>query len=367
MRKSVIIFSFFLFSCSQATDTIKVQYNDSTGTELLSSPFIEDIEIVTFWGKDAPVLGLWSNIIIKDDRYVLIQSGKTHLYDATGKYLNSVGVKGRGSGEYQDFSDLIIEENGDISVYSGVEGALFTYDSQGRFLKKTEYLYRSMNFCKDNRYNYHYYGHGGGKPYQLYITDNENHTIDSCLASSNVMAIGGAVFSTFGDALNLSPVYGGEVYRLDDGKVSIVYNFDFGSFQLSKAFYQSDWGQSYAYLESNNTALKNRFFENQNYAVLQAVAGNMGEDWARIVIGLLEKATSTWNWFYIKEGDFMDGLCLQYMDDSYIYFAADIESMKEAGLSNRFPVLDTLDPLEVEVVILKCKLVAATDNRSEII
>jgi len=359
MKKLSILLCLFLLSCSKDKETIVVQYSDSSGAELLSSSIFDHIEIITLHGEGAPPFGVWSDIAVKNNTYYISDSelGKIHLFDATGRYLNSVGERGRGPAEYLYIDDMIIEDNGNISIYSCQQGALHTYAPQGRFLESTAYPLNSGNFNRANGFNYHYYGPGSGRSYQLYITDNQNRLIDSCITSCMVVNTDFIPFSAFGDVLYLCPYYGGEIYRLQDGKVTIPYTFDFGQYNIPADYYRfGDMYEAFDFLVSKTYAAKHRFFENHKYAIMQAGVANMEQFWARYVYGLLDKATSAWKWFYMDEEDFMNDSCLKYMDDSYIYFAADTEMIMESGLTNRFPALSKLDINEDILVILKCKL-----------
>jgi len=347
MKKITIILCLFVLSCTKNKEVIVVQYNDSSGAELLSSSIFETIEILTLHGEDAPHFGSWSKISVKNDIYYVedVQLYKVHLFDATGKYLNSVGERGIEPGEYLYIDDMIIEENGDISVYSSPQGTLFTYSPEGRFLKSTKYAHNSMNFSRANGFNYHYYGPGSGLPYQLYITNSQNQPIDSSITSYMVVNTDLAPFSSYGNALNLCPYYGGEIYQLIDGKAQIAYTFDFGKYTIPDDYFHfGDMYEAFDFLMPKTFAAKNRFFENQKYAVIQAGVANMESLWARYVYGLLEKATSTWSWFYMDEDDFMNDFCLKYMDDSYLYFAADPEMVMDADVDQDI------------MVIFKCKL-----------
>jgi len=357
MKKLSVILCLFLLSCAKDKGVIVVQYTDSSGAELLSSPIFETIDVLTLHGEDAPLFGSWSKITVKNGIFYVedTQLNKIHLFDSSGNYLNSVGQTGNGPGEYLYLSDVIIEENGDISIYDS--GALHTYSPFGNFLGTTEYLHKSYNYQRANGFNYHYYGTGSGLPYQLYITDSQNQPVDSCITSFMVVNTELAPFSTYGDVLNLCPYYGGEIYRLIDGKAQIAYTFDFGKYNIPDKYYHfGDMYQAFDFLMPRTFAAKGRFFENQKYAILQAGIGNMELLWQRYVYGLLEKATSTWSWFYVDEEDFMNDFCLKYMDESYLYFAADPEMVIDTQITERFPALSALNVERDILVIFKCKL-----------
>jgi hypothetical protein len=354
MKNSLIIFCFFLLSCSQAKDIIKVEYTPSSGVELLSSFVFEDVEIIPIYDN---VFSTWGRLVAKNGLYYISgDDEKVHLFDASGKSLNSVGEVGRGPGEYAGFNSLTIEDNGDISIYSSA-GILYTYSSDGRFLGSTEYPVNSQEFAKANGFNYHYFGNGSGQAYQLYISDTQNHIIDSCLAAVNATSLElGVVFSEYGNALNLCLPDDGDIYRLVDGKADLSYSFNFGMYKFSPAYYRSSsMEETFAYIQSSANAFKSKFLENQSHAILEVCVFDGPQELDRILYGILDKATSIWEWHYMNEGDFMDFYNLKYIDDSYLYFLAYPDMIIDANIAERFPALGALSE-DCAMVILKCKL-----------
>ena len=351
---------FLLLSCATGKDVIVVQYNDSSGVNLLSSPCLVDIEIIALQGEEAPVLGPFVNLVARNDTYYIadpIQSGKVYLFDSDGKYLHSVGEMGRGPKEYLNHTDMIIEDNGHISVYSSYQGTLFTYTMQGHFVESNEFGFKSANYGKAKDFNYHHFGEGSGMPWQLYVSDKQHHVIDSCFSSSDVpfMFKSSPVFTPFEDGLNLCPGYGNQVYWLRDGKVSLSYTFDFGEYTIPSEYFGKGRSDAYDFIMSRTVAIKELFLENQKYAVLQAVVINYEQGLTRFVYGLCEKASASWQWYYMKDGDFMDNYNLKYMDDSYVYFIAEPALMKNTALVEKIPSLAGYTE-EDGNVILKCRL-----------
>jgi len=342
---SFIILYFLLLSCSHSDDIIVVQYADATGTELLSSAIFENIEIIPLRGDGVPLFDpMFVNMIVKNGTYYIADpqgSGKIYLFNANGEYLNSVGEMGRGPGEYLDLTDMIIENNGDVSVYSCLQGMLYGYTSQGRFIGNISYPYRARHFAKDVDLNYLYFGDGGGMPYQLYITDQHSHIVDSIWESRKIpsAATFSPVFSWNQDTLILCPNYGNEIYRFVGGKPEVSYRFDFGKYAIPAEYFDKEPSEGFAFIMTKTVALKKLFFENQKNAILLAVISFYGQGISRYVYGILEKATLTWRWYYINDGDFMNCHNLKYMDDSYVYFIVESAMIKEE-----------------EVIILKCRL-----------
>lgn len=354
MKNLLIFFCFLLLSCSQTKDAIKVQYTPSSGVKLLSSSVFDDIEIIPLHGEMMPVLKPWCSMIVQNDTYY-ISSDIVHLFDMNGKYLKSIGTNGRGPREFMYISNTTIEENGDISVYSSPEGLMFHYSPQGKFLGTTDYKSKAVALAIANGFKYHFFGNGRSPAFQLFVADNQDKVIGSYWPSSPVQnLIISPVFSEYNDTLILCPPYGGEVYKLFDGNVEVSYTFDFGAYEFPDEYFQGANNRGLNYLMNNRVAIKNMFFENQKYAFLQVLISDSGNNSERMLYGILEKATSTWEWHYMNDDDFMSHYNLKFIDDSYVYFMAEPELMKEAGLADRFPILNTLS-INDGMVILKCK------------
>ena len=361
IQKTTVFLCLIFLSCSSDKGDIMVQYSASTGNELLSSTFFDDMEIIVLHGEGTPLFGPYVSMIAKNDTYYIadhFQSGKIYLFDKNGKYLYSVGELGRGKNEYLALSDMAIEKNGDISIYSSYEGMLYTFSPLGHFLRNTEFVYKSANLASLNGFNYHFFGDGSGASYQLYITDEKNCRIDSCIISpSNVPHFSPSppVFTLFKGMLNLCLPLESEIYRLKDEKWSVSYRFDLGEYTVPTEYYSKTRNEAMKFLLSQTVAIKGPFFENQKYAVLQVTVCDYKQGLTRINYGLLEKATSTWTWYYVNENDFLNNDNLKYMDDLYIYFIVEPALMKGISMIDRFPLFSEYTE-EDGVVILKCRL-----------
>ena len=339
-----------------------VQYIETDGTSLLHAEIFSKIELILLHGESAPVITPRANLIVQNGIYYFHDPilSKICLFDQSGRYLNSVGEKGRGSGEYLDFTDWILEEDGNISIYNGY-GGLYTYTPQGQFIHLTEYPYKSPHFATFANQQYHYFGHGLNQPFQLYITDRQMEPVDSCLTAYPVMPffLSAPRFTQYAASLYLCPPFGGEIYRFTtkNHKPQPAYTFDFNTFALPDAFFRQEGVRASAEFISDKTiALKDVFFEAKHHAVLVArILNIMTAKPNRTLYGILEKEDKQWHWFYMKEDDFLNFQNIKYIDDDDLYFFAEPALLKEAGLARRFPELDTLSD-DDNMVMLKCVL-----------
>ncbi|HEY8482960.1 MAG TPA: hypothetical protein VIL13_00005 [Longimicrobiales bacterium] len=75
-------------------------------------------------------------IRLPDGRIVVADGGSAELrfYDAGGKHLLSAGGKGRGPGEFQRFSGLLLAGRDSLFVFDAAEGRLSFFSTEGNFL-----------------------------------------------------------------------------------------------------------------------------------------------------------------------------------------------------------------------------------------
>ena len=351
----------FILACCNIKnpETIKVVYPEIDGVSFLfSNTLFNNLEIILLeTDSDIPIIGVSPNLIIKNDTYYIVDyanTKKVHLFDLNGKFINSVGNVGRGPGEYLYLTDVVFEDNGNISIFSYAEKALYTYASNGQFIQKKDCPYEYSRFIHLNEFSYYFYGHGN-RSYQLYITDRHGYTIDSCLTASKALSlIAFPPFYRYLETIYLCDPLSGRIYQCKEGKIDVAYNFDFERYTIPDAYFNAkDPMESIKILTPHTFALKYRFFKAKQSAVLWAAVANLEENWTRILYGILTDNNAEWQWFYLPHNDLIAEANLAYVDDSALYFMIEPTLLKDAGLTEKFPLLDDTDE-NSNPVIIKC-------------
>ena len=354
-----------LFACSGATEIepIKVEYNEIDGISFLfSNPAFSDVEITLLENShDVPAIELSTNLMIKNGIYYITgyhPTNQVHLFDTNGKYVNSVGRVGRGPEEYLSLTDVVFDDNGDISIYSGDQAAIYTYASNGQFIQKVDAHHQYANFTRIDGFHYYFFGQGNGShSHQLYITDEHGQALDSCLTASQAISMSMAPpFYNYKNAAYLCDPVTGYIYQCKNGKIDVAYNFDFGKYTVPDAFFDvKDPMESFNALTGHTVAFKVRFFKARQSAALLASVSNSKEGWYRTLYGILTESAAEWKWFYLPHNDIIANAGLAYMDDSALYFMIDPILLREAGLTERFPILNDTDE-NSNPVIIKCTI-----------
>lgn len=104
------------------------------------SPYIQDVKFIPLEENDNNLLAYLQKILLDTNGNLFIQDvrGKILKYDKSGKFLCSIGRKGRGEGEYMSVRDICLSNDGKfIMIYH--LGGISVYDvNDGNFVKKIE-------------------------------------------------------------------------------------------------------------------------------------------------------------------------------------------------------------------------------------
>jgi len=124
-----------------------------TATIPLSS-LLEDFEIVQLEMHEDAVFNPVSHFLVTE-KYLGVRTYDDNykLFDRTGKFLCTVGRRGRGPGEYPNsISDDIIDEKNGLIYLSCFSGKILVYSISGGFLKEfiaPQLMYNSKMFMSD--------------------------------------------------------------------------------------------------------------------------------------------------------------------------------------------------------------------------
>ena len=159
-----------LFSaCGSHDDAVRVEKQEGqelyvcdyfkvkdTPVTLKLSDLVEPLEIIKLENDTNAMIG-YGNVYLSEHYMLLRPDWKSpiKLFDRQGKYLNDIGVIGRGPGEYTTIYDMQIdEENGFIYLLPWTTEVLYVYNLKGEFQKAVQLASRvpKGNFLvQDNR------------------------------------------------------------------------------------------------------------------------------------------------------------------------------------------------------------------------
>lgn len=157
-----LVFIFAVFSCKgkeniSTSSLIRGYEVVNKGVIMNLSEVASQIDYVALETNESSMIGNVASLEYHSGRiYVADANGKIAIFDDRGEYINSFNRRGRGPQEYNNITDIIVDENGNIRVLSR-NGQVFIYGESGEFLGK-----ETLN-KRENRTSYNSFLSYGGR------------------------------------------------------------------------------------------------------------------------------------------------------------------------------------------------------------
>jgi hypothetical protein len=227
------------------------------------------------------ILGTLTKGIIKENKILIFDSRNRFLkvFDENGRFLNQVGTKGNGPGEYTDLRDFTVVEN---DIWCLDNKKINCYDLlTGKFKSSIKYETKSLNptdFLFYNTDNYYLWQSNPYSPsskeplYRLIAFKNGKQT--NSYFKWDYFSIDGVRFL---EGLNKSsiliPVNGEyKIYKITKDSIFIAYELDFKGKKIpkDKLSKRPDYGNN-EYLKSAYYKSINNIFETDKYIYFTCV------------------------------------------------------------------------------------------------
>jgi len=198
--------------------------------------------------KDFPI-GQITNLIHHQDKFFIFdQTTKSvFIYNESGALENLINSVGKGPGEYiMPLAFTVDKFTNEIILCDDRMSKAMYYDLKGNFLREIPIMYRfsQMEVLNDSSYVLHTH-----KRYNDHIPEIENYQIVIVdkdwklkhkgkrynLKQRRANIIGNTNFTNNGQLLYFPPL-GNDIYAVNEGKLHLSYNLDFGAKQLPENF-----------------------------------------------------------------------------------------------------------------------------------
>jgi len=142
LKLSSLLFCCFICACNQARKSdylvIDLTNNHQLPIEKIAlSEISETIQIIPLETSDSVLIGRISGIKMEADRLYVRASNGVFVFDSNGKFLNTVGSKGRGPREYVYLYDLF-PENNMVWLIDASGKKVLKFTDAGRFVESFE-------------------------------------------------------------------------------------------------------------------------------------------------------------------------------------------------------------------------------------
>ncbi len=238
-----------LISCSSnnnSTDNsrIKVEFKNSIDT---FTNLIESVEYVALETDSINVVGYNPLLYVGDDSYYIVDNVMARnifRYDLDGKFLNRIGNRGRGPGEYLGITGFQLLKD-TVIVFSWDDDKVIKYTPSGEFIEERllPRIGENSYYLSDGYLTYFGFGWASPDGRLLYIGKDTTISREYLVEEKNMKRLPGTypdVFSSYQNTVFITDTEEPHLLKYENGELGVQYLFDFGKYSLPKDFYNYD-------------------------------------------------------------------------------------------------------------------------------
>lgn len=340
--------TYFLLSCNErskiesSTNKIIFDVTKSVNIGLKESKKI-DKETIALTFADSIVIPAYSNLLTCCENNIIIYSQKTFQvfrFDGKGHFINFIGKRGGGPGEFSEMRDVSINYQNDTIIEILDRESILRYQLDGNFIEKIKIKYPAFSFAIDNNNYWFYIGNNPSfSQYKLIQTDtyftqkNEFFKISEKGVPLVENNFNKGKYITFRESLYP------KLYTLND-QLNNSYYVDFEKFKIPDAVLSLEQMNMMEELEKLEYATIRTYLENKNYTFLFIMKYNPSSMLPSLYYLIINKNTKEEKLMHVE--DFHEDSFLLYpqliCDNDIIYFIGyDLENMDESINPNSNP------------------------------
>lgn len=291
---------------------------------------ITSVELIPIETDDQHLLGDNVYLYLSPNGFLLAdkQNAKLNRYSIDGKFLNTVGRRGNGPGEYRGISD--IQVLGDqIHVYDDPERELvFSLDGELLENNKQDLGFHSFRTSSGIL---SYYGYGAKKRYRvIYQREKDGKEFGFLESDSKLLALtlDNDVFAPSADGgVVFVDSYSPTIYKFYNEEVTPYLSFNLGRYSIKESFFTA--GDAFLAAEelfASNYGIIIGYSESNEYKIVQLMLKDQSKDRSRLEYGLYNG--KKWLWFSFSdlvEESMTGSLC--FLCDGILYGLFTIEEL----------------------------------------
>lgn len=348
-----------IVSCKNNKGGHAIVYEETTSPKALLS-LVERIDLIPLQTKNAPLLGSRIELFPMNDSYIVsdMENSQVFRYSREGHFLNSIGTRGNGPGEYINIHNVQTTAER-VIVFSAPDKVLH-YDLEGRLCHEIHMkeLGTQSWVVPEGLLAYYSFGSGRGHRAGLWEEDVEIPYLEDDINVIHFSA-GAPVFSEWGGRTYFTDAYTPTVMVYSNKTVAPQITVDFKNAAIPEEFYEfDDPFAAMEFLLKRRFALIQRYYTNDRYQFLEVFVQDKDKMEAKYGIA----RDGEWNWFYLGKvgtsplaGSFrsIDNRALYCLIDPYLI--RDIDSSFGALISNPDIIehISTNDNPVLAILVLK--------------
>ncbi len=289
MKTIILSACLLLLSCNahKESKVTTINFSEEENCDIFSN---ESMELAGFTPLDSigsPIVSSDSKMVESDGYYYFFDNSKmvVHRFDRSGKFLNSIGTRGRGPTEYSAVEDFCIDPaNGNIEFLSLMAQQLYIYNNDGAFISTfkiqgypysfTKFDDGSYLFCKGQVADENvkignaqlYTIDKAGVVKERYLPIEKNNAFQTPMRDESIQVSNGNVF--------FKAWFTGDVYEITKSGPRHVTTIDFKDRAYDKTILEKSTDAFMEFLTAVNPYNIGRYLENENYIYIYVTDAN---------------------------------------------------------------------------------------------
>ena len=250
MKYVVAIALLFTFGCAddsnnEAHEITKIKLDNTSNInadfELNIEDICDSVNYILLESNDSVLIGEISNIKESNNYYWIVSNQKLYQFDKTGKFINQIGNKGQGPGEYVSLYNLQVNDlTNHVYIYDYFGRKLMQYDFEGKYVGHIS-LPEDLSFDSFHCYNNELYLSSMANSIMpgLMVTSFDDGKYKTISSSERKMGSEGYLGTTsmynLNDTLHLFHYFNDTIYEVRNKALHSKYILDFGKLKFNFA------------------------------------------------------------------------------------------------------------------------------------
>lgn len=201
------------------------------------APYIESVDFIALEETSNSLVAFINKILIApDSSFVILSRGDVFIFNHEGRFVNTIGKRGRGLGEYLNADDICLSDDHKTLMILDMAGVLVYSFPKGDFLNKIPIP--PVNFdaiCPAKDGGVYLFSANPGEVsdfedpyYALRHFDKNGIAIEELLPRKDFVFTQGIFTQSYDNSYILRPQEGDNVvYKISNGNISSIYQIDF--------------------------------------------------------------------------------------------------------------------------------------------
>ena len=216
-------------------------------------------------------------------------------YDNKGSFLNEIGRKGNGPGEYNHISNVQVIDSSKVAVFSPFKG-IYYYDLTGESLYKEDVDNLGLQSIITDSSLLTYYGYMSTEKYRLRVVEKSSTSQSYLPVDFTAIPYSTTIpqLSVYGGKVFIIDSYNNVLYSYESGELNEYQVFDFGKYRVPDGFFKAkDPYQGAEVLLGSEFAFIQRFLMSDFCSIVEiAIQKHSG---LTFTYGL--RVQDQWSWF----------------------------------------------------------------------